>query len=105
MLFSGQLVARRIGRSYFRKRVAERRRTSLQNYIGSCKREHSRSTAEEGSFFHVSGHPFIPSSPHYHAGKGRGPDQGSMLTASPPGTHPINSKISQEHIARPTRAP
>lgn len=28
-----------------------------------------------------------------------------MLTASPPGTHPITRENTQEHISRPTRAP
>lgn len=54
--------------------------------------------------FKNTGSPFIPPALHYHAGNNERSRPNLMLTASPPGTHPITSEISQEHIARPTRA-
>lgn len=105
MLFSGLLVVRSIGRSYSRLRVAE----NALNFVGKLYRKlqaHAKPqpTTEECPFSSTS-QPFHSALTPLSGGKKKRSRPNLMLTASPPGTHPITSEISQEHIARPTRAP
>lgn len=105
MLFSGLLVLRSIGRSYSRLRVAE----NALNVVGELYRKlqahaNLQPTTEECPFS-STGQPFHSALTPLSRGKKKRPRPRLMLTASPPGTHLITSEISQEHIARPTRAP